>query len=40
MSIEITDELLTLVEEYESYGTDAKARHLADYICSEMKEEE
>lgn len=40
MSIEITDELLALVEEYESYGTDAQARHLADYICSEMKEEE
>ena len=40
MSIEITDELLALVEEYESYGTDAQARHLADYICSELEVEE
>ncbi len=40
MSIEVTDELLTLVEEYEYYGTDANARHLADYICSELEDEE
>ena len=37
MSIEITDELLELVEEYKHYGTDAMARHLAAYICEEMK---
>lgn len=40
MSIEITAELLALIKEYESYGTDAQARHLADYICSELEEEE
>ena len=40
MSIEVTNELLALVEEYEYYGTDAQARHLADYICSELREEE
>lgn len=40
MSIEITDELLALVKDYEYYGTDANARHLADYICAELEEEE
>lgn len=40
MSIEVTDELLTLVEEYEYYGTDAQARHLADYICSGLEGKE
>ena len=37
MSIEITDELSTLVEEHKHYGTEATARHLAAYICEEMK---
>lgn len=39
MSIEVTDELLTLVEDYKYYGTDIQARHIADYICSELEEE-
>jgi hypothetical protein len=36
MSIEITDELIELVEEHKHYGTDATARHLAAYICEEL----
>ena len=40
MSIEITDELLELVEEYKHYGTEATARHLAAYICKEMEKKE
>ena len=40
MSIEITDELLTLVKEHRHYGTDATARHLAAYICKELGKEE
>lgn len=40
MSIEITDELIDLVEEFEHYGTDATARHLASYICEELEKEE
>ena len=40
MSIEITDELIELVEEHKHYGTDATARHLAAYICEELDKEE
>ena len=40
MSIEVTDELLALVEEYEHYGTDSTARHLAAYICEVLEGEE
>lgn len=40
MSIEITDELVDLVEEFKHYGTDATARHLAAYICEELDQEE
>lgn len=40
MSLEITDELITLVEEFRHYGTDAAARHLAAYICDELDKEE
>ena len=36
MSIEITDELSDLIEEYRHYGTEATARHLAAYICDEF----
>lgn len=39
MSIEITDELITLAEEFKHYGTDAAARHLAGYICDELGKE-
>lgn len=37
MSIEITDELIELVEEHEHYETDATARHLAAYICEALE---
>lgn len=37
MSIEVTRELLDLVEEFELYGTDAAARHLAEYICDALE---
>ena len=40
MSIEITDELLDLVEEHRHSGTDSTARHLAAYICEELRKEE
>lgn len=40
MSIEITDELVDLVEEFKHYGTDSTARHLAAYICEEFDKEE
>ena len=40
MSIEITDELIALVEEFRHYGTDATARHLAAYICEELGKEQ
>ena len=40
MSIEITDELSTLVEEHNHYGTEATARHLSAYICKEMEKED
>ena len=40
MSIEITDELIELVEEHKHYGTDATARHLATYICEELRKEQ
>lgn len=40
MSIEITDELTALVEEFRHYGTEATARHLASYICDELEKEE
>lgn len=39
MSLEITDELADLVEEYKHYGTDATARHLAAYICEKLDKE-
>lgn len=39
MSIEVTDELLALVEEHGHYGTEATARHLAAYICEKLAEE-
>lgn len=38
MSIEVTDELLVLVEEHGHYGTEATARHLAAYICEKLCE--
>lgn len=38
--IEITDELVDLVEEFKHYGTDATARHLAAYVCEELDKEE
>ena len=40
MSLEITDELIVLVEEFRHYGTDATARHLAAYICEALEKEE
>ena len=40
MSIEITEELSTLVEEHKHYGTEATARHLASYICDEFDKKE
>lgn len=40
MSIEVTDELIDLVEEHKHYGTDSTARHLAAYICEAMEKEE
>lgn len=40
MSIEITDELSTLVEEHKHYWTEAIARHLAAYICEKLEKEE
>lgn len=40
MSIEITDELIGLIEEHRHYGTEATARHLAAFICEEMEQEE
>lgn len=40
MSIEITEELIALVEEHRHYRTEATARHLAAYICEELDKEE
>lgn len=40
MSIEITDELIALAEEFRHYGTDSTARHLAAYICEALEKEE
>lgn len=40
MSIEITEELIALVEEHRHYGTEATARHLAAYVCEELDKEE
>lgn len=40
MSIETTDELLALVNEHRHYRTDSTARHLAEYICEALAEEE
>ena len=40
MSIEITEELIALVEEHRHYRTESTARHLAAYICEELDKEE
>lgn len=40
MSIEVTDELLALVNEHRHYNTDSTARHLAAYVCEALEEEE
>lgn len=40
MSIEATDELLSLVKEHKHYNTEATARHLAAYVCDALAKEE
>lgn len=40
MKLEITDEMISLVEEFRHYGTDSTARHLAAYVCEMLEKEE